>query len=755
MAAPTPPPLLLPGPPYPNPPDPGLVPPAGKAGQGGGIPQSTIDNYPSVQQAQQYLEVASIEADNPILAGQINGVLGGLPVAEKNQEYFAVVFEAMDTSPEIIDQTQFKVIYLCDSLLNVSKPAQDTIAVKNITQNFERQKIATVRVDQGTVLNQQLAGNHQITAVGSLQPIIGTQLGKGPFDYSTTMSFQLQGQLGYTSAVEVANYRYKMDHSSGVRNLPLSAKVEDSITIPDSSGNPIGAWTKDTVISASSESPARLNFNAIALPTGSGSEAFTEVTADTNPSSAQLTTLGYTVDENYINGVKLLTGSLEGYSRIKVKSRAVVGVLSSSIADLFLSTNNEYSSFFVNATQKIYKSGSSGITLLASNNAPVNTQNTSLAGTAGGVIIPGSTAFNLNKFSQGLYSDIDGFDWTIRGFGHPNQNTTNPSNTTINTETDYFDFEEGDVVYSTLHFADTEVTSSNYLAYQFYPLGEDGPIEWTGHYYTQSLATYSSYVDAPITRTYNFFTGRFEIFQETPAGDSLFINGVSGVTASYYTTQSSGFVSQSFYNYTSSYWIGATNTTSSITSQSICILTASSDLTNFYGGDYIQIDPGLEPYNLFNANGEVSTPLYADNNINNPKKTWDSFGFNPIKEPFIPIIGDFIRFEYSKNKVFQIIGVDSVTTPNNLKITLDNHVPISTVLDNFVIYRIVEDGQYIILDVKKNNEAGVNQAFSGFITAKYKSENLEARSDGLIFDLKQAGIIAEGAYLSRRGYTSQ
>ena len=67
-------------------------------------------------------------------------------MALKNQEYFAVIFEAGDTSPEIIDQTQFKVTYLCDSVLNVSKPAEDTTAVKNITQNFERQKEIDIEI---------------------------------------------------------------------------------------------------------------------------------------------------------------------------------------------------------------------------------------------------------------------------------------------------------------------------------------------------------------------------------------------------------------------------------------------------------------------------------------------------------------------------------------------------------------------------------------------------------------------------------
>ena len=72
---------------------------------------------------------------------------------------------------------------------------------------------------------------------------------------------------------------------------------------------------------------------------------------------------------------------------------------------------------------------------------------------------------------------------------------------------------------------------------------------------------------------------------------------------------------------------------------------------------------------------------------------------------------------------------------------LDGQIGASTILDNFVIYRIVENGQYIILDVEKNNEAAVNQLFTGIITSEFPSTDLVQRSDQLIFDLKRSNII--------------
>ena len=149
------------------------------------------------------------------------------------------------------------------------------------------------------------------------------------------------------------------------------------------------------------------------------------------------------------------------------------------------------------------------------------------------------------------------------------------------------------------------------------------------------------------------------VLQETPQGQE-FVNGVTGVTASYYTSQSSGFVSQSVYNNTGSYFIGYNNFTSSLGQQQ-SFVTASTPLTLFYGNTYYQVNPGTEDYNTQNASVTVNTSL----GTGAQKKTWNNFGFNPLKQSFAPKAGDFIRFEYSKSKVFQIIQV--VSSNNVLK----------------------------------------------------------------------------------------
>lgn len=748
MAGYTPPPLTPPGPPNDTNPDSGLV---GR----GGIPQEVINNNPLLQEAFQAAEIDLILAQDPYLT-PVEGILGGKAVAEKNQEYFAVVFEAGDTSPEIIDQTQFKVTYLCDSLLNVSKPAEDTIAVNNITQNFERQKIAKVRVDQGTVLNQQLAGNHKITAVGSLEPILGTQIGKGPYEYVTTMSFQLKDQLDIAPGVPITNYYIVSQKQGGYQDLPFSHQTSGYIDV-EVNNSPIGNWSYgNDWIKANESEPARLHYDGLnSVETGSGSFLERSFGDSPNPEAVDLTNLGFNTD-NYYNRITILTGSLEGNTRIKTTLGASVTIVTSSIRDLFMSIEPEPSNINPVITLKVFKSDGITAQELGSSTSGMIATNPSLMGNNGGINAPGSTLYNIEQLKLGNLSNIQplnqaNFSWGPI-VGTNNDSTNLLSSVDIVVETDFFDIGENDFIYGEL-YVNQDLSSSFNLYIDQDQQPEFPPNPGGGSPESVNIAPnyaecLEEWKDDAVLRKYKYRWGSLKITQEVPPGLD-FIQGQTGVTASYGYVGDNGFVTASYYNYTSSYWVGYNNIENP--SSSFSYITASSALTNFYGGEYIQINPGVENYNLFNANGSVPTPLFPNNNPSNDKKTWNRFGFNPIRLPFIPLVGDFIRFEYSKSKVFQIIGISSLG--GVLKLKLDGIIPISTILDNFVIYRIIEDGQYIILDVKKNDEAGVNQAFSGLITAQYVSENLGARSDELIFDLKQAGIIEEGAYLSRRGYT--
>jgi len=684
---------------------------------------SQEDQTPLSAQAVQQNLISILESEDH--SGiNINGILGGLPVAEKNQEYFLIIEEAGDTTPEIIDQTQFKISYLCDSQLNVSKPSGDGISLANVTQNFERQKNAVVRVDQGTVLNNQLAGTHKITAVGSVEPIAGTQIGLGPLDYVTTMSFQLKGQLGAAPGVEVLTYYVWLNKSVGFQNMNLA--YAKSGTIPFT-GN---SWSNPIVSESNSATPFRQYFDANQISTGSAVTP-RSTTATLSPPTSPSPPAGIAdANNNYFNEVLIDTGSFQGNTRIKIKGAFGINIASSSVFDLFASAvqlgggggeiqeastgrgsggNNAGGgyNFFQPITLNLYHKSGGTSTLVGSGQKSINTRNLSLANNSGG----GLDTEKAAAFSAGGIGSITDFDHKPDSVAY------------LAVESDYFSVQAGDTLY-------TEIVLPNELSSSATTPNVD-----TANHFTASLNQWRNDLTY---RKYGYFGGYLILNQETPEGSNFF-HGVTGVTASYFTTGSGGtFPSQSVYNNTGSYWIGYNNFTSSLTDsfgQQQSFITASTPLSLFYGGDYVQVNPGIESYNTVNAANSISSSLGSGLG----KQTWERFGFNPIQKTFTPQPGDFIRFEFSKTKTFQILKV--ISGGNVLKLLLDGHIDDGTVVDNFVIYRVVEDGQFIILDIKKNIEVSTNQKFTGLVTPQFPSTTLQEKSNTLIFELKQSGII--------------
>jgi len=154
---------------------------------------------------QQYIQQQELEQEE-FLLGPVNGVLGGLPVAEQNQDYFLVFKGVGGTGPEIIDNTAYFVQYIVDSDGNVSKPSQESIARLNLIQNFPVGKNTIVRIDNASGINTQLDGEHVITGVGVQQPILYTQFGIPSSSYNNTISFYIEGAAPVGAYNTVGNY---------------------------------------------------------------------------------------------------------------------------------------------------------------------------------------------------------------------------------------------------------------------------------------------------------------------------------------------------------------------------------------------------------------------------------------------------------------------------------------------------------------------------------------------------------------------
>jgi len=179
-----------------------------------------------------------------------------------------------------------------------------------------------------------------------------------------------------------------------------------------------------------------------------------------------------------------------------------------------------------------------------------------------------------------------------------------------------------------------------------------------------------------------------QIIQQTPPTTG-FINGFTGAT--------------------SSYWSVGEYLTGSYTS----VLTASNALASLYGKEVIQATPTAS----------------------------STFGFSDITTPFNPILpGDWIRFQYDETRLHCITDVSTIgpTNTGSLYLTVVPPIATSSLLDHFVLYRVVNDGTYVVLDVEKPISGS---SFTGILQPKYISQTLKNNYNDIIQNLTQKGLI--------------
>lgn len=121
------------------------------------------------------------------------------------------------------------------------------------------------------------------------------------------------------------------------------------------------------------------------------------------------------------------------------------------------------------------------------------------------------------------------------------------------------------------------------------------------------------------------------------------------------------------------------------------------------------------------------------------------FGFPPIKDPFTVSIGDKIRFEYNKENVFTVYDVISPASGeasgSRLYLTINQSIPSNINTNNFVLYRILNNGQFITVDTQKNENEDTE--FTGIVIPKYINPTFQSNINEITQQLKQDGIIEE------------
>ena len=120
---------------------------------------------------------------------QITNALGK-PVVEQTQDFFVVFESIAATTPEIIDNSGYKIVYLVDGAGNISKPSENRDSARNVLQNFELDNKVTVIIDQDTNENNTLAGEHTIKAIGKPLPYLYSQNGIASESYEKRLVFR-------------------------------------------------------------------------------------------------------------------------------------------------------------------------------------------------------------------------------------------------------------------------------------------------------------------------------------------------------------------------------------------------------------------------------------------------------------------------------------------------------------------------------------------------------------------------------------
>ena len=195
------------------------------------------------QQTQTNITLEQEQLNN--FLGPVNGALGGLPVAEQTQEYFAVYTGAGGTGPEIIDETAIFINYLVDENGNVSQPSENYDSLTNLLQNFEVGKNLIIRNDIPTAVNGQIAGKQKITGIGRQLPLLYSQTGSSAGANVGTLNFN--SNLNQSGTPRMEGTMVRGIYNPTTNDFQTVTNYNSPVSDPDSSvasfDNTAGTYT--------------------------------------------------------------------------------------------------------------------------------------------------------------------------------------------------------------------------------------------------------------------------------------------------------------------------------------------------------------------------------------------------------------------------------------------------------------------------------------------------------------------------------
>ena len=171
-----------------------------------------------------------------------------------------------------------------------------------------------------------------------------------------------------------------------------------------------------------------------------------------------------------------------------------------------------------------------------------------------------------------------------------------------------------------------------------------------------------------------------------------------------------------------------------LTGSNFSVLTASAGLYDCYSPVFKQ-----DLQSVIDQAGLTFTSAFS------PENKFNLLSY-PVNTPFQVQVGDKIRFEYNPNNLHTVTQVEESDT---LFLTVYPPVPTGSMLDHFVLYRLVNDGTFI--NLKVNSDIGftyaqlassTGNAYTGIVQPKFISQELANSYDSTIAKLSQQDLIS-------------
>ena len=150
---------------------------------------------------------------------------GASPVAERNNTYFSYFNDVAPTDPEILEKTAVYVKYLIDKNGELTDPKPGDAALYNLKSTFEKDTKLFISPEQASQAFSPLIGSHSIENVGTVQLVLTTETGRGVSQYETNI--YCLPRPGIDQAQSVGNYNINLSYR------PMS---------PIDPSNPTASW---------------------------------------------------------------------------------------------------------------------------------------------------------------------------------------------------------------------------------------------------------------------------------------------------------------------------------------------------------------------------------------------------------------------------------------------------------------------------------------------------------------------------------